>query len=257
MNIDTYDFLSYSPKSIESFKLFSIAHITAIIIIILFCIISCSILQKQKYSKYRKPYRYILLFFIVVAESLYKLWKIVIANKSLSENLSLNLCGVTIILCAIILINKDEKLYEIAYFWGLAGATQAIITPDIGRYGFPHYCFFHIFISHGLILAVVTYMTIVEELRPKKGGLKRIFIITNIFTAFVALVNYTLDTNYLFICHKPNVPSLLDYLGPWPWYIIPLELIALIMFTIVYIPIVIVHYKNDSRNNLFDKQSIS
>ncbi len=164
----------------------------------------------------------------------------------LKENLSLQLFGVTIILLLIILLNKNEKLFEVAYFWGLGGASQAILTPDIGALGFPHFRFFQFFLSHCLIIAIVIYMTVVEGLRPRKGSLKRVFIITNLYAIFVGLINYILGTNYLFISRKPDTASLLNLFGPW--YIIGVEIIAFILFFIVYLPFIIVNH-NDSNSS--------
>lgn len=40
----------------------------------------------------------------------------------------------------------------------------------------------------------------------------------------------------MFISHKPDDPSLLDLIGPWPWYILSLEGVALVMCVILYLP---------------------
>ncbi|GAB4481644.1 MAG: hypothetical protein OHK0031_03670 [Anaerolineales bacterium] len=33
-------------------------------------------------------------------------------------------------------------IYELLYFMGIGGALQALLTPDVGIYGFPHYRYF-------------------------------------------------------------------------------------------------------------------
>jgi hypothetical integral membrane protein (TIGR02206 family) len=64
------------------------------------------------------------------------------------------------------LITKNCLIYEFAYLIGIAGALQAVLTPDLGQYAFPHYRYFQVFISHGLIIISALYMTIVEGFRP-------------------------------------------------------------------------------------------
>ena len=113
---------------------------------------------------------------------------------------------------------------------------QALLQPDIGPYGFPHYRFFQFFVSHGLIVTVSLYATVSFRYRPQLRSVWRVFIITNIYMAFIALFNWLTDGNYLFICHKPETASLMDFMGPWPWYIITLELMALISFMLYYSP---------------------
>ena len=53
---------------------------------------------------------------------------------------------------------------------------------------------------------------------------------------FVFGINMVLGSNYLFIAHKPEFPSLIDLPAPWPWYIIQLEVIALTIVSLLYIP---------------------
>lgn len=230
------DFFSASPETIHPFHLFSTSHLMAIITIILFTIITSILFRIPQLEKYRKAYRYTFFFIFLIEEIVFKVWNIGIAHSPIKENLQLNLCAITIVLLMIVLVNKNERLYEIAYFWGLAGATQAILTPDIGQYGFPHFRFFQFFLSHGSIVAVIIYLAAVEGLRPKKGSVKRVFLITNAYAAIVFVINYFLGTNYLFISRKLETASALDLLGPWPWYILSLEGVALVLFTLVYSP---------------------
>lgn len=49
-------------------------------------------------------------------------------------------------------------------------------------------------------------------------------------------MNLILDANYFWILGKPPTPSLLDYFGPWPWYIVTAAFFALAHFYTVYVP---------------------
>ncbi|MFA4839866.1 MAG: TIGR02206 family membrane protein, partial [Candidatus Neomarinimicrobiota bacterium] len=162
-------------------------------------------------------------------------------------SLPLHLCGAAVILSAIMLVNKSYALYEIVYFWGLGGAIQALLTPDIGVYAFPHYRFFQFFVSHGSIVTASIFMTFDMNYRPKLRSIPKIFLITNCYMIFIAIFNYFTNGNYLFICHKPETASLIDVLGPWPWYILSLEVVGIISFYIYYSPFAIKDYFVRSR----------
>jgi hypothetical integral membrane protein (TIGR02206 family) len=54
--------------------------------------------------------------------------------------------------------------------------------------------------------------------------------------AFVGLVNWLIGSNYMFIAHPPETASLIDVLGPWPWYLLSLEGIAVVVFLLLYLP---------------------
>jgi hypothetical integral membrane protein (TIGR02206 family) len=86
-----------------------------------------------------------------------------------------------------------------------------------------------------MIIALV-YATVVYEMRPKIESIKSAFIALNIFLLVAVIANLILDANYFWICGKPPMASLLDYLGPWPWYILVAELVAWVHFILAYAP---------------------
>jgi hypothetical integral membrane protein (TIGR02206 family) len=67
----------------------------------------------------------------------------------------------------------------------------------------------------------------------------RVAVGGNLYMIAVGLVNWLLGSNYLFIAHKPDTPSLIDLLGPWPWYILSLEAIAIMLCLLLYLPYVL------------------
>ncbi|HIN03237.1 MAG TPA: TIGR02206 family membrane protein, partial [Candidatus Marinimicrobia bacterium] len=62
------------------------------------------------------------------------------------------------------------------------------------------------------------------------------FLALNGFLGLATIVNLVLDSNYFWICGKPPTASLLDYLGPWPWYILTAEIVALLHYLVAYAP---------------------
>jgi uncharacterized membrane protein YwaF len=65
----------------------------------------------------------------------------------------------------------------------------------------------------------------------------RAMIGVNIFAALVGPFDYLCKTNYFYLLSKPANPSLLDFLGPWPVYIAGTEVVALILFLLLYLPV--------------------
>lgn len=164
------------------------------------------------------------------------IWHIYWGQWTLQTMLPLHLCSVLVWVGGIGLVTKNYPIYELLYFMGISGALQALLTPDVGIYGFPHYRYFQTFISHGLILTSAIYMTTVEGLRPTGKSIWRVFAGMNVYMLIVFVINQIIHSNYLFIAHKPETASILDALPAWPYYIFYIEVIGLLSCLILYLP---------------------
>lgn len=150
-------------------------------------------------------------------------------------SLPMHLCDWAWICSVLALCGRWQLPYELAYYWGLAGTVQAILTPDL-PYGFPHPFFFTFFISHcGLVVAVVV-LTFGNGMRPGLRSVWRAFGWLQIYFLAAASVDVLFEANYGYLCRKPAGSSLLDHMGPWPWYLLVAELMALILFWVLYMP---------------------
>ena len=225
------------------FELFGPAHLTALVIVSIL-LLAVVLLRKRFSERNRIVFRYTVAAILLINETAWHLWNYFTGQWTIQTMLPLHLCSVLVFASAYMLITKNYAVYEFSYFLGIAGAMQALLTPDAGIYGFPHFRFFQVIISHGLIMVAAFYMTFVEGFRPYWKSLLRVFLWMNLYMIAVFILNQILDSNYLFISHKPETASLIDLLGPWPWYILVLEGIGVVMCFILYTPYAI----RDARN---------
>ena len=219
----------------SAFELFGAAHLVVLSLLAVM-IVFLIYLRKCKSGQLNSMFRIIVAAVLIIDELLYHLWNMHIQEWTLQKMLPLHLCSVFVWLCAIMLLTKSRQIYEFAYFLGIGGALQVMLTPDIGDYNFPHFRFFQVFLSHGLIITSALYMTIVEGMRPTLKSFARVFIWLNVYVVFVFFINLIVGGNYLYIMQKPETASLLDALGPWPVYIIASEAVAFITFLFLYAP---------------------
>lgn len=219
-----------------AFELFSAEHLTALSIILLICLLLP--LARRWNERQRRLAEYCIGAILLINEVGWHAWNIYWGTWTVQTMLPLHICSFTVWGSVYMLFsgNRNVYFYEFMYFLGIGGAMQALITPDAGIYGFPHFRAFQTFISHGLLVIFPLYMTIVEGRRPFPQSFRRVFISTNLYMAFVFVINLLIGSNYLFIAYKPDFPTLLDMLAPWPWYIPQLELIGFAVFFIVYLP---------------------
>lgn len=214
---------------------FSAYHTIPLILTVVSCLLLVLFRKGLKGDKSRKTFSCILAAFIAVQQASIYIWYTVAGEWSLEITLPLQLCDISLFLTIAVLLTKNQLLSELLYYWGLGGATQAMLTPSIGPYTFPHFVYYQYFISHWAILFVCVYILAVEEFRPSRRSVIRTFLIINAYAALIYPINKLTGGNYLFLSWKPDV-SLLDLLGPWPWYILSLEGVALALFILMYLP---------------------
>jgi len=121
------------------------------------------------------------------------------------------------------------------YFWCM-GAFFAIIMPDIkeGMHDFASQSFF---ITHFFILFSAAYAFIHFRFRPNKAGFILSFLLLVSLAFAMYFVNIKLGTNYLFVNRPPSsAAKLIDYVGPWPYYLYSIVGIYILLSFILYLP---------------------
>lgn len=165
-------------------------------------------------------------------------WQLAYGLWSPAYSLPLHLCTLSVPLAAILLVTRSRLLFELLYFWGFTASVVAMLTPDLvgNGYGFPHFRYWIFFTSHGSILLAVSFAAAAWGYRPTWRSVLRAFLISNAYLLVAGLANWITGGNYVYIARQPEFPTLIDYLGPWPWYILPLQLIGAAAFALVYLP---------------------
>ena len=164
-------------------------------------------------------------------------------SRCVQDHLPLHVCGITIVLTAAVLIFRRQGIYEIVYFWGLVGSTNAVITPGDLEAGFPDYRFFQYFIAHSGIVAGILYATLGLRMRPTLRGLFRAFVCLNALALVLGILNFLLGSNYMFLSRPPAGTESPFFFAGWPWYIPIIDLVALGMFFVVYSPFLVARWR--------------
>jgi hypothetical integral membrane protein (TIGR02206 family) len=184
----------------------------------------------------RNKVRWTLALILWINEIAWHVWNLATDRWTIQTMLPLHLCSVFVWVGALMLVTKNYRIYEYMYFLGISAAIQALATPDLGIYGFPHFRFFQTFLSHGLIVTAAIYMTTVEGFRPTWKSMLRVAVWANIYMLVVYFINSAIGSNYLMINGKPANPSLLDLLPSWPVYILYIEALGVVCFLLLYLP---------------------
>ena len=120
----------------------------------------------------------------------------------ISNSLPLHLCGISSIVCIIIMFKYNQSLFEYIVLLGIPSAIHSILTPQFIN-GWEGYYFPEFYFSHGAILLVPLYLTINYGYKLRKDAWKTAFLKTLLAAFIVGIINKVID--YLYITmHRPN-----------------------------------------------------
>ena len=122
----------------------------------------------------------VLIAVTLLQELLFDFFQLYIDDFDLGDDLSLHMCGLSLFISCYALYYKSQAAFEISFFWGIVGASQAIFTPDPSRFPYGDISVFFNFLSHGIIILNVFWLIIVDGMRCRKGSLLNTFLISNI-----------------------------------------------------------------------------
>ena len=157
------------------------------------------------------------------------------SNWDVYENLPLHLCSISnLIVCFILFLRKNQKLFEFLFYCGLWGGLMAILTAQINDYDGSLFKYIQYYSSHGTIIFMPLFMFYHLQYKLSKFSWLRLLIILNICMAIIIPLNFKIGSNYMYLAEAPNIKNPLVF-GDWPFYILNWEFIILILFYITYV----------------------
>jgi len=181
-----------------------------------------------------KGIRYSLAFLLLMSTVLYYGSFVVSGARMFPDHMPLELCDLSLWLVIAALLTRRPGVFDLAYYWGAAGASMALLTPNLLEPSL--FSSVQFFADHGLIVAAVLYLVWSKQARPRPGSAVRAWLTLNVVAAFVGGFDFLFKTDFMFLRAKPPTVSLLDVFGPWPWYIVVCEGAGIVLFVLLYLP---------------------
>jgi len=219
------------------FELFGIVHLITIAVIIVVSVLlprtykDKSINQK---STMNKVIAGVIALHVIISP--YKDLYLLANPYDWRETLPLHMCDLSEIFLIWFLLGGPKILYLCAFFWGLGGASMAILTPDISHHDLD-YIFF--MIGHGMIIVGIMYATVALGNRPYVKDILKVSAITAfILLPIVYIINILLGepANFWYLVAKPGGASLMDMFPDPPYHLLYTTPIAIAVFYLIYLP---------------------
>ena len=160
----------------------------------------------------------------------------VIEQQPLGAMLPMHLCDWALLITAAALWWQAPRCFEAAYFWGLAGTFQGLVTPAIDS-SLPAWRIVAFFAIHSGIVVGVLFLIFAKRMRPVPASLPRVVFWSEVYLVLALTANALTGQNYGFLAHPPLTPSLLDYFPQEHWlYVATINAVALGAFALLYLP---------------------
>lgn len=153
----------------------------------------------------------------------------------LQTSLPLALCDYAWLFAVHALWTRNALSATVTYLWGITLTTQGIFTPDLGS-EFPELRFLMFWGMHLLIVWTAVLLVLGLRILPTWRYYRVTVAITLIWAVVTYLFNVVADTNYGYLNELPDSASLLDFLGPWPLYVVLEILIVLVVWALLTWP---------------------
>jgi len=221
------------------FQPYGLPHLTVIFLTIVLPFALAAIVRRTKSGHAEKVVVGALSAVLVLNYVIYLIFIRSRGTTTWQHMLPMQLCDWGMVVVIVAMWTGGQRWFEVAYFWGIGGTLQAVITPNL-PFGFPDWRFISFFTSHCGIIIGVVFLMLTRRCRPYPMSIVRVFLWSEFYFVVTFITDKLTDFNYGFLLHKPEAFSILNFLSDSrPVYLFQMHLLALLFFVGLYAPFAI------------------
>jgi len=221
------------------FQAYGLPHVTVIFLTIVLPFALAAIVRRSKSQRLEKIIIGVLSAVLILN---YVIYLIFIRSRGLvdwRQILPMQMCDWGMVVVIVAMWTGNQRWFEVAYFWGIGGTLQAVITPNL-RFGFPDWRFISFFTSHCGIIVGVIFLMLTRRYRPHPMSIVRVWLWSEFYFVVTLIVDELTGVNYGFLLHKPEAFSILSFLSDSrQLYLLQVHGVALLFFLALYAPFAI------------------
>lgn len=132
--------------------------------------------------------------------------------------LPIQICDFGWIVAVVALLTGARFWCALLYYWGLTLCIQGVLTPHLEQ-PFPQLQFFGFWVRHLAPPWAAVYL-VGSGVGPSWRDYRWVVALTTLVAAAAMATDRILGSNYDYLNAKPSTGSVLNLLGPWPWYVV-------------------------------------
>ena len=234
------EFLWSYMNDAPEFQPYGLPHLTVILLTVVLPFVLAAIVRRTKSQPLEKM---IIVVLSVVLILNYIVYLVFIRSRGVvdwRQMLPMQMCDWGMAVVIVAMWTGSQRWFEVAYFWGIGGTLQAVLTPNL-RFGFPDWRFISFFTSHSGIIVGVVFLMLTRGYRPYPMSIVRIWLWSEFYFVVTFVVDGLTGFNYGFLLHKPEAFSILSFLSDSrPLYLLQMHGVALLFFLALYAPFAVV-----------------
>jgi hypothetical integral membrane protein (TIGR02206 family) len=175
-------------------------------------------------------------FIFLIAWFLMNIWWLLPRNFNPQESWPLHLCDISAIIAPVALLSNRRWPRALLYFWGIGLNTQGFITPLL-KEGPAHLEFWLFWLNHWIVVGTAIYDVAARGFRPTWRDYAIAVFGSGIYLAVVLPIDIAFGWNYGYLGKsKPNRSTVIDVLGPWPWRVVIIAVLACAVMALLMLP---------------------
>src|SRR6266566_5562731 len=233
----------------HSFQPYGLPHLAVLFLTIVLPFALAAIVRRTKSPRVERTIVVLLSAILILNYVAYLIFVRSHGIVSWQQMLPLQLCDWGMVVVMVAMWTGNQRWFEVAYFWGIGGTLQAVLTPNL-RFGFPDWRFISFFTSHSGIIIGVVFLMLTRRYRPYPMSIVRTFIWSEFYFVVTMIADELTGFNYGFLRHKPEAFSILTFLSDSrPLYLLQMHGVALLFFLGLYAPFAIVDLFRRGQSN--------
>jgi hypothetical integral membrane protein (TIGR02206 family) len=206
---------AYAVLAAEPFQSYGTSHLVVVAVLLAGLVPAVLIGRRDHSGRISRGFAVVIPCFAIPTQALV----FVRDDYDWEATLPLQLCDLAWMAAVLALWTHRLVPVALTYYWGLALTPQAVLTPVLGE-DFPDPAFFAFWGQHLLVVWAAVFLIWERRQRPSWAGYRAAVLVTFCWLVAVFVVNAALGTNYGYVNRKPATPSILDFFGPWPVYVV-------------------------------------
>ena len=152
------------------------------------------------------------------------------------SSLPLHFCNIANLIGAMAIFGKGRLFKAVLYFWSFSLCIWAFLTPELSTGpalpGFWIFWGYHVFIILAVVVILVLY-----QFQPNGRDFRNAAFFTIAYVGFLLVPNNIHQWNYGYVGpSKPSLPTIIDFLGPYPLRLVWMFLIGAFLFFLLLLP---------------------